>query len=281
MVKLGMFWPFELYQFYHRRIDIHHRFGGQQQGGIATPAEFPGVFIFAGQGANSIGYQDFFGVDGTYRFTGQGQRGDMQMGAGNRAIRDHVKSSKDLLLFQQSKRRGLVRFMGFFVCGGWYIQRQPDLDNTSRDAIVFTLVPQTGLTEEANDFATEIPPQVSLPDLRARALEAANSARLTNAREAISEVRARSKAVRDYVLARANGNCERCEAKAPFLTSAGRPYLEAHHIHRMSDGGPDHPSSVVALCPNCHRDAHYGGEAKQSNLQLLERVRQREMLMDL
>ncbi|UYH50996.1 HNH endonuclease [Candidatus Kirkpatrickella diaphorinae] len=281
MFQLIMFWPFQLNLLYHRRNDIHRRFGGQQQGGIATPANFPGVFIFTGLGSSAIGYQNVFKADGTYRYTGQGQRGDMQMVSGNRAIRDHVKSSKDLLLFQHSKKSSLVYFRGLFVCGGWDIQQQPDIDGTLRDAIVFTLVPQSGLIDEVDELATEITPQVSLSELRSRALYEADYASQSNAYEAVSEVRARSKAVRDYILARADGKCERCGAKAPFLTPNGRPYLEAHHIHRLSDGGPDHPSSVVALCPNCHRDAHYGGEAKQLNLQLLERVRQREMLMDL
>jgi len=25
------------------------------------------------------------------------------------------------------------------------------------------------------------------------------------------------------------------------MTPQGRPYLEAHHVRRVSDGGPDHP----------------------------------------
>ena len=37
-----MLWPSELHRSYHRRDDIHARFGGQQQGGISTPADVPG-----------------------------------------------------------------------------------------------------------------------------------------------------------------------------------------------------------------------------------------------
>ena len=36
------------------------------------------------------------------------------------------------------------------------------------------------------------------------------------------------------------------------------PYLEVHHKIRLSDGGEDTIDNVVALCPNCHRKAHYG-----------------------
>ncbi|MCC6703374.1 MAG: HNH endonuclease [Thermomicrobiales bacterium] len=33
-------------------------------------------------------------------------------------------------------------------------------------------------------------------------------------------------------------------------------YAEAHHIHRLGDGGPDVSSNIVVLCPNHHRIIH-------------------------
>ena len=67
----------------------------------------------------------------------------------------------------------------------------------------------------------------------------------------------RSEAVRVYVLRRANGRCEGCGQPAPFKTSDGRYYLEAHHTTRLSDEGPDDPQWVIAVCPNCHRRVHF------------------------
>ncbi|MBS1084447.1 HNH endonuclease [Gluconobacter kondonii] len=267
-----MLWPFELHRSYHRRNDIHARFGGQQQGGISTPAEAPGIFIFTGHGAGHVGYQDVFGADGSFRYTGQGQLGDMRMISGNRAIRDHVQNGKDLLLFQQTQKGGLVRFEGLYVCGGWEIEQQPDMDGQPRQAIVFTLVPQNGLSIEAEDLATEAPADLPLAELRERALQAAFASNEASPRVALMNVRARSKAVRDYVLARARGSCENCRSAAPFLTATRQPYLETHHIHKLSDGGPDHPASVAALCPNCHREAHFGVGQVLLNDQLLEHV---------
>ncbi|WP_430736763.1 HNH endonuclease [Roseicyclus salinarum] len=78
--------------------------------------------------------------------------------------------------------------------------------------------------------------------------------------------------VRDYVLARAEGQCEHCNEPAPFTTPHGRPYLEAHHIRRMTDGGPDDPRFVIALCPNCHRRAHFGHDATELNEDMLRHV---------
>lgn len=61
------------------------------------------------------------------------------------------------------------------------------------------------------------------------------------------------------VLCRAAGYCERCRAKAPFLrASDGTPYLEVHHAIQLAHGGEDTVENAVALCPNCHRELHYG-----------------------
>ncbi|MGK5511732.1 HNH endonuclease [Brevibacillus formosus] len=50
--------------------------------------------------------------------------------------------------------------------------------------------------------------------------------------------------------------CEACGSEAPFKTAKGGPFLEVHHRRRLSDGGPDHPEWVAAICPNCHRRCH-------------------------
>lgn len=60
-------------------------------------------------------------------------------------------------------------------------------------------------------------------------------------------------------LIRADGSCEHCRTKAPFLRkSNGRPYLEVHHRIPLAEGGLDTVENAVALCPNCHREAHHG-----------------------
>ena len=77
----------------------------------------------------------------------------------------------------------------------------------------------------------------------------------------------RSEALKLYVVARSKGKCEGCGCDAPFLTKTG-PFLECHHVHRLADGGPDHPKNVVALCPNCHRRAHYAKDSESFNNKL-------------
>ena len=61
------------------------------------------------------------------------------------------------------------------------------------------------------------------------------------------------------VLIRANGVCERCHKDAPFIRKKDdTPYLEVHHIIQLANGGNDTVENAQALCPNCHREAHYG-----------------------
>lgn len=61
------------------------------------------------------------------------------------------------------------------------------------------------------------------------------------------------------VLYRANGACEGCMKEAPFMRRAsGEPYLEVHHRTPLAQGGDDTVLNAIALCPNCHRQHHYG-----------------------
>jgi 5-methylcytosine-specific restriction protein A len=63
--------------------------------------------------------------------------------------------------------------------------------------------------------------------------------------------------VKAWLLVNSNGICENCNSKAPFISTTGIPYLEVHHVKRLSDSGPDTPENAVALCPNCHKAFHY------------------------
>jgi 5-methylcytosine-specific restriction enzyme A len=191
--------------------------------------------------------------------------------SGNAAIRDHSSDGKDLLVFSQIRKGGQVRFEGLFVCVGWETERQPDINGNKRDAIVFSLIPLHETEFEGDALAKETAPVAALSELRARAMAAATPAQgmLTTS---VTTLFRRARDVRDYVLARAEGRCEACRAEAPFKTVNGRPYLEAHHIRRLSDGGPDDPCYVAGICPNCHRRAHFGGDRDSFNADLLDKI---------
>jgi 5-methylcytosine-specific restriction protein A len=74
-----------------------------------------------------------------------------------------------------------------------------------------------------------------------------------------TEVFNRSPHVGAQVLTRAAGYCEGCKNPAPFNRATnGKPYLEVHHKKWLAKGGEDTIANAVALCPNCHREAHFG-----------------------
>jgi 5-methylcytosine-specific restriction endonuclease McrA len=61
------------------------------------------------------------------------------------------------------------------------------------------------------------------------------------------------------VLSQSKGICEKCGKEAPFKrASDGTAYLEIHHIKRLADGGEDNVANAIAVCPNCHREYHFG-----------------------
>lgn len=79
-------------------------------------------------------------------------------------------------------------------------------------------------------------------------------------------------AVKSWVLQQAQGKCESCDQPAPFNGSDGEPFLEVHHVRQLADNGSDTVENAVALCPNCHREAHYGENSKSFISRIYERV---------
>lgn len=74
----------------------------------------------------------------------------------------------------------------------------------------------------------------------------------------------RDNRVRAAVLQRCGGKCERrgCEASKPF-----KGFLDVHHVLGVENS--DRVWNCVALCPNCHREAHASPDAEQINAELL------------
>ena len=87
--------------------------------------------------------------------------------------------------------------------------------------------------------------------------------------------------VKAWVLSTAKGKCEMCEQSAPFKNDQGDLYLEAHHLVALSANGPDTVCNVVAVCPNCHRELHYGKKKKlllESLYMRIDRLSARRLL---
>ena len=91
-------------------------------------------------------------------------------------------------------------------------------------------------------------------------------------REITTSVRDRDPEVRRFALLRAKGRCQFCGA-AGFQLLNGSVFLETHHVIPLAEGGLDSVGNVVALCPNHHREAHYGGESEAIRDRLLETLK--------
>jgi 5-methylcytosine-specific restriction protein A len=86
----------------------------------------------------------------------------------------------------------------------------------------------------------------------------------------------RSEAARRAVLLRSGGRCEnpRCAGDVQDRTDRGEPILEIDHVHDLALGGPDHPTQMIALCPNCHAIKTRGRTREELRPVLLEAARQ-------
>jgi 5-methylcytosine-specific restriction protein A len=259
---------FEPGRVYNRRADIHARFGGSQRGGIITTYQPDGstpgpIFIVTGSSGASAGYHDRWREDGVFEYFGMGQRGDMTLSVGNKAIAESIGRGRSILLFEEVKDG--LKFVDELLYEAHHEEQAPDADGKMRRAIVFELRPIAAIPLE---YAPADPDPID--ELRRRAYEAAGVRDPKPGKP--RTIFERSRDVRAYVLARARGNCEGCSHPAPFLRPDGSPYLEPHHIRRISDRGPDHPALVIALCPNCHRRVHAGADGPEYNAELLGRM---------
>ncbi|MFC3629031.1 HNH endonuclease [Paracoccus angustae] len=67
--------------------------------------------------------------------------------------------------------------------------------------------------------------------------------------------------IRRQCLKSAKGICQSC-GKTAFKTRYDEWFLEVHHKKWLREGGADALENVIALCPNCHRQEHYGANRK-------------------
>lgn len=94
-------------------------------------------------------------------------------------------------------------------------------------------------------------------------------------RESVSRDPIRSGSARRAVLLRSNGRCENpaCGGQPDDVTDAGDPILEVDHIVEIAGDGRDHPSQMIALCPNCHAVKTRGSTRNELRSTFLELAR--------
>jgi 5-methylcytosine-specific restriction protein A len=283
----------------YRRAQLLEFVGSKQaQSGIIWGSKQPGCVIVTSGGRHSknAGYEDTQNPDGSWIYFGQGEKGDQDPKRyANRLL---IEGQRSILLFKTSeptaaevqRRREYskrYRFEGMFAVRGWEWY-EPGAGGRAGDRLLlFHLVPAEDsyslkfyYEPEGIEYPTpdSIDGQALLQELRT-ALLSRDKQPLTGA-VSTKEYKRASAQTRAYAKLRAGGVCEYCGNPAPFVDLYGLPFLEVHHLHRLADDGPDAPDNVAALCPNCHREAHFGREGEYLRAELESRILVKEQRID-
>jgi len=155
----------------YERKELHAKYGGSIQGGIAPSNDEPVVFLFMGGTGEEHGYRDEIQSNGTVHYTGEGQVGDMEMKRGNRVIRDHVEEGRELHLFSMEEEG--VRYVGQFMYAGHYLEELPDSEGNLREGIRFKLAPieHEGIKAPPESVTKYDSMESALSDVRAKLSE--------------------------------------------------------------------------------------------------------------
>lgn len=264
--------PFQSTGEYLREDLLDFMGSGQQQSGIIWGSKQPNCVIITSGGSHgkSIGYNDKKNADGTWNYIGQGSKGDQNpYKSGNILL---TNKDKTILLFStrdvksaERKLRGhgkkAHKFEGLFEVIDWELIQAPEGIRKGDHLIEYKLIAANNIFSNFEIESATLPESTStsLVDL-AKKIRANYNPDPNKRNFKVQEYRKRSTDVKVYALLRAKGICELCNHKAPFRTEKGTPFLEVHHIFRLSDDGPDLPENVAGLCPNCHRESHFGKE---------------------
>jgi 5-methylcytosine-specific restriction protein A len=234
----------------------------QLQTGVIWGERQPGCTIITsgGRHGRKAGYFDEKNIDGSWKYFGQGQSGDHS--SSNAANRKLLDATDSVLLFLtreptsaeirlKGNYRKSFKFQGAFnVCG--YEIVIPDAGSRQGDKLFrFQLIP---VVDEHYFTDREDTESTDIAILRNRLL---SQPQKLDIGISIAAYRLRSRQIRKYAILRSRGRCEACGAPPPFVDDNGQGFLEVHHITRLADDGIDSPENIAAICPNCHRRAHY------------------------
>jgi len=240
----------------------------QMMSGVLWGEKEKGCLIVTsgGRHGKKAGYADEELEDGGWWYFGQGSTGNHLLT--NPANRRLLEGTRSLLLFTtkepnaaeiraRGNHRKMFSFRGEYNICGYDVVSPKDGTRKGDSLLRFHLIPTQGeVTRISSSGQNSLDDLFSLRNVFAsKTLPGPAPSRIS-----IKQYRVRSEAVRTYGLLRANGICEGCNTPAPFLDEQGIGFLEVHHIHRLADDGIDEPKNIAALCPNCHRRAHYSAD---------------------
>lgn len=283
-------------ELYERTKLLNFIGSNQQQSGILWNKEGSDTIIITtgGRHTKRVSYLDSQLEDGSWIYTGQGEKGDQN--PYNFANSLLTNLDKKILLFttrepnaQEVRLRGhhkkQYQYEGLFKVIDWKIETQTEGKRKGDKLVKYSLQPiDTDELEEENLPIVNPLENILLEpsefyNLRKKALKNINKP-LKTATIILTEYKNRSIEIKKYALLRANGRCENCEKEAPFVNVNEIPFLEVHHIFSLADEGPDHPINVAAICPNCHKEAHYGKNKEKIKEELSLKISKKEEIIN-
>ena len=188
-------------------------------------------------------------------YTGMGKVGDQVLeGNQNGTLYYSDTNGVEIHLFEVLKKavytyRGVVRLID-----KPYKSKQPDDNGNMRDVWMFPVAPVSKNEQSVSRDMTEQEISALSDKELARYTAVKNLNKEPKKTETV--VYYRDPYLKQMVKRIAEGKCQYCGSDAPFIDKQGQPYLEAHHVIRMADGGKDAIDNMVAICPNCHRKVH-------------------------
>tara|TARA_Y100000590_G_C15688273_1_gene1002451 strand:+ start:571 stop:2037 length:1467 start_codon:yes stop_codon:yes gene_type:complete len=154
---------FELGELY-KRSELHDKYGGNRQVGIANCPKEKIIFIFSYIKKNQDVYVDEWKGDYFY-YSGEGRIGDMTLTAGNKAIWEHEENGKEIHLFEEvEKNSGYMKYIDQLVLVDINYYRNKDDNGDEREAFQFVLLSTTKETLELNKNEIERGSLILKPD---------------------------------------------------------------------------------------------------------------------
>lgn len=261
--------------------DIMARFKVAGQGGMRKSLGTNALVLISNHWDKNNTYEDVWNGD-VFLYTGMGQKGDQTLLRGqNKTLAESNHSDIQVVLFEVFSPGQYVYIGHVQLIGDPYTVEEPDADGNLRKVYKFPLkvkdpssaIPVEILEKFEKKNEKEILKKLNKDGLWEKAQERSNAnlelekkvSQITtgdsntnvqlNYRLTIQKTYKRDPFIAEYVKQKANGYCQLCGEKAPFEVD-GKPYLEAHHIKWLSNGGLDTIANQCALCPNCHAKVH-------------------------
>ena len=204
-------------------------------------------------------YQDHFAGD-DFHYTGQGQEGDQEITAGNKAIIDSKQAGMPIHLFKKHNEGGLWEYLGEVSYQDHYWDEQTDSKGNRRKVVMFKLKLHNYSQIETTKDALEREADSSQAPLTGQELDDAiqkinSTIKLSKPRKRITR-RTKQEYQRSIEIVRLlkqkYQKCQTC-GKPHFPTLNGQPSSEVHHIVPWAKSQDDSIENLVVLCPLCHK----------------------------